>query len=58
MKYITSPYKVLILKPGDSSVFLSFSEGKRHDSDTLADSGLLQDREAYAFSPAGLPMCI
>ena len=24
----------------------------------LADSGLLQDLEAYAFSPAGLPMCI
>ena len=24
----------------------------------LADSGLLQDLEAYVFSPAGLPMCI
>ena len=24
----------------------------------LADSGLLRDLEAYAFSPAGLPMCI
>ena len=24
----------------------------------LADSGLLLDLEAYAFSPAGLPMCI
>ena len=24
----------------------------------LADSGLLQDLEAFAFSPAGLPMCI
>ena len=24
----------------------------------LADSGLLQDLDAYAFSPAGLPMCI
>ena len=24
----------------------------------LAYSGLLQDLEAYAFSPAGLPMCI
>ena len=24
----------------------------------LADSGLLWDLEAYAFSPAGLPMCI
>ena len=24
----------------------------------LADSGILQDLEAYAFSPAGLAMCI
>ena len=37
---------------------ICFSEGKRHDSGMLADSGLLQDLEAYAFSPAGLPMCI
>ena len=37
---------------------ICFSEGKRRDSGMLADSGLLQDLEAYVFSPAGLPMCI
>ena len=35
-----------------------FSKGKRHDAGMLADSVLLQDLAAYAFSPAGLPMCV
>ena len=60
IKYITSQHKVLILKPGYFTLLFDtcFSEGKRHDSGMLADSGLLQDLEAYAFSPAGLPMSI
>ena len=62
MKYITSQHKVLILKLGYFTLLIlfdiCFSEGKRHDSGMLADSGLLRDLEAYAFSPAGLPMCI
>ena len=60
MKYITSQHKVLILKPGYFTLLIlfdiCFSEGKRHDSGMLADSGLLRDLEAYAFSPAGLPI--
>ena len=34
------------------------SEGRRHDSGILADSGLLNDLEQHAFSPDGNPMCI
>ena len=39
--------------------FLNFlPEGKRHDAGMLAESGLLQDLERYAFSTGGQPMCI
>lgn len=33
-------------------------EGKRHDAGMLADSGLLNDLQQYALSPAGGAMCI
>ena len=35
-----------------------FTEGKKHDSGMLADSGLLQVLEQRAFSPDGRPMCL
>ena len=37
---------------------LSFAEGRRHDTGILADSGLLQNLERYAFSRGGQPMCL
>ena len=37
---------------------LSFAEGRRHDAGILADSGLLQNLERYAFSRGGQPMCL
>lgn len=37
---------------------LSISEGRKHDSGMLADSGLLDNLEQFAFSPTGEPMCI
>ena len=42
----------------DNDIILCTVEGKRHDSGMLADSGLLQELEPYAFSPTGEPMCI
>ncbi|XP_015774483.1 PREDICTED: uncharacterized protein LOC107352684 [Acropora digitifera] len=33
-------------------------EGKKHDASMLGDSGLLQQLQQYAHSPAGHPMCI
>ena len=41
-----------------NDIILYTVEGKRHDSGMLADSGLLQELEQYAFSPTGEPMCI
>lgn len=40
------------------SLVLSFSEGRKHDSGMLADSGLLQDLERYAFSRTREPMAV
>ena len=37
---------------------LSISEGRKHDSGMLADSGLLDNLEQFAFSPTGEPMCV
>ena len=34
------------------------SEGRRHDSGIVADSGLLNDLEQHAFPRGGNPMCI
>ena len=33
-------------------------EGRRHDSDMLAMSGLLQVLEAHSISPTGQPLCL
>ena len=35
-----------------------YLEGWRHDAGMLADSGLLQDLQQFAFSPTGQAMCI
>ena len=35
-----------------------FSEGRKHDSGMLADSGLLHQLQLHATSPLGQPMCI
>lgn len=37
---------------------LMLSEGKKHDSAMLADSGLLNDLEQRAFNSLGQPMCL
>ena len=37
---------------------MSISEGRKHDSGMLPDSGLLDNLEQFAFSPTGEPMCI
>ena len=34
------------------------SEGRKHDARMLADSNLLQDLNQFAYSRAGLPLCI
>ena len=36
----------------------NISEGRKHDAEMLADSGLLRQLEHAAFSPAGQPMCV
>lgn len=41
-----------------SKVNIYFSEGRKHDAGMLADSGLLQQLNQYAFSSAGNPMCL
>ncbi|KAL9970194.1 hypothetical protein ACROYT_G022528 [Oculina patagonica] len=33
-------------------------EGRRHDAEMLADSGLLNDLQRFAFSSTGQPMCL
>ena len=33
-------------------------EGRKHDAGMLADSGLLNDLQRYAFSPTGQAMCL
>ncbi|KAK3742549.1 hypothetical protein QZH41_017039 [Actinostola sp. cb2023] len=33
-------------------------EGRKHDAGMLADSGLLQDLQQFAFNPAGQPLCV
>lgn len=38
--------------------YFYFSEGRKHDSGMLADSGLLQQLSQYAFSSTGDPMCL
>ena len=38
--------------------FLFTTEGRRHDSGMLADSGLLQMLQQHAVSPTGQPMCL
>lgn len=35
-----------------------FLEGKRHDAGILADSGLLDNLEQFAFNPADQPLCL
>ena len=35
-----------------------YLEGRRHDTGMLADSGLLQNLQQFAFSPTGQAMCI
>ena len=35
-----------------------FTEGRRHDAEILAESGLLQDLQNHAYSPTGQPLCI
>lgn len=40
------------------SVYFYFSEGRKHDSGMLADSGLLNDLQRFAFSPTGQAMCV
>ena len=37
-------------------IFSFLSEGRKHDAGMLADSGLMQDLESYAFSTTGDPM--
>ena len=39
-------------------IFSFLSEGGKHDAGMLADSGLMQDLERYAFSPTGDPMAL
>ncbi|CAB3999509.1 Hypothetical predicted protein [Paramuricea clavata] len=34
------------------------TEGRRHDAEILAESGLLQDLQNHAYSPTGQPLCI
>ena len=39
--------------------FLNFiTEGRKHDAGMLADSGLLNDLQRFAFSTTGQPMCL
>ena len=38
--------------------YFHFVEGRRHDAGILADSGLLQNLEQYAFSTLGQTMCL
>ena len=39
-------------------IFSFLSEGRKHDAGMLADSGLMQDLESYAFSTTGDPMAL
>jgi len=38
--------------------YVYLSEGRKHDAGMLADSGLLQDLQQFAFNPAGQPLCV
>ena len=42
----------------DPLFIVAVSEGKRHDTGMLRDSGLLADLELHAISPTGEPMCL
>ena len=44
--------------PFVTSLILFISEGKRHDSAILGESGLLQNLEQHAFSRNGQAMCL
>lgn len=37
---------------------LPVSEGKKHDTSMLTDSGLMRDLQQHAFSHGGQPMCL
>ena len=39
-------------------VFNFIAEGRKHDAGMLADSGLLNDLQRFAFSSTGQPMCL
>lgn len=39
-------------------IFLYFLEGRRHDAGMLAESGLLQQLNQFAFSTTNSPMCL
>ena len=39
-------------------VFNFIAEGRKHDVSVLADSGLLNDPQRFAFSSTGQPMCL
>ena len=39
-------------------VFNFIAEGRKHDVSVLADSGLLNDLQRFAFSSTGQPMCL
>lgn len=39
-------------------ICLSLSEGRKHDAGMLADSNLLANLQAFAFSRVGDPICI
>ena len=38
--------------------FYFITEGRKHDAGMLADSGLLNDLQRFAFSTTGQPMCL
>ena len=38
--------------------YFGYQEGRKHDAGMLADSGLLNDLQRYAFSPTGQAMCL
>lgn len=42
----------------ENIIFYSIVEGKKHDSGMLAESGLLQQLQQFAYSPTGQTMCI